>query len=138
MTAAVAAAIAVSAAPRQAAPVPTIAAPPAPADAAAGVRFVDRTEASGLAGFQHRSGTPAKRYVHETTGSGVALWDFDGDGRLDIYLVNGSTLDAWQRQAPAPRAALFRNRGAGRFEDVTARHRHRATSAGARASAPAT
>ena len=117
--AAVAAAIAVTAAPRQAAPVPTIAAPPAPAEAAAGVRFVDATEMSGLAGFQHRSGTPAKRYVHETTGSGVALWDFDGDGRLDIYLVNGSTLDAWQRQAPAPRAALFRNRGAGRFEDVT-------------------
>ena len=99
---------------------PTIAAPPAPADAAAGVRFVDVTEASGLAGFQHRSGTPAKGYIIETTGSGVALWDFDGDGRLDIYLVNGSTLDAWQRQAPAPRAALFRNVGAGRFEDVTA------------------
>ena len=117
---------------------PTLAAPPAPADAAAGVRFVDRTEVSGLAGFQHRSGTPAKRYIHETTGSGVALWDFDGDGRLDIYLVNGSTLDAWQRQAPAPRAALFRNRGAGRFEDVTLATAHRATSAGARASAPAT
>ena len=85
----------------------------------AGVRFVDRTEASGLSAFQHRSGTPEKRYIVETTGSGVALWDFDRDGRLDVYLVNGSTLDALQRGTPAPRAALYRNTGGGRFEDVT-------------------
>ena len=98
---------------------PTLQAPPAPPNAAAGVRFVDRTEASGLAAFQHRSGTPEKRYVVETTGSGVALWDFDRDGRLDVYLVNGSTIDALLRGTPAPRAALFRNMGGGRFEDVT-------------------
>jgi hypothetical protein len=114
-----AATVVAGAASRQAARAPTLDAPPAPAEAAAGVRFVDRTEASGLAGFQHRSGTPEKRYVVETTGSGVALWDFDRDGRLDVYLVNGSTIDALQRGAPAPRAALFRNVGGGRFEDVT-------------------
>ena len=45
--------------------------------------------------------------------------DFDRDGRLDVYLVNGSTIDALQRGTPAPRAALFRNLGGGRFEDVT-------------------
>ena len=80
--AAVAAVMSVRGAPPQAAPpqpasVPTMVAPPAPADAAPGVRFIDGTKASGLAAFQHRSGTPAKRYVFETTGSGVALWDFD-------------------------------------------------------------
>jgi hypothetical protein len=108
-----------SAAPPQAMRAPTLDAPPAPGDAAAGVRFVDRTEASGLSAFQHRSGTPEKRYIVETTGSGLALWDFDRDGRLDVYLVNGSTIGALQRGEPAPRAALFRNLGDGRFEDVT-------------------
>ncbi len=112
-------AIVTAAAPRQAGRPPTLEAPPAPADAAPGVRFVDRTEASGLSAFQHRSGTPDKRYIVETTGSGVALWDFDRDGRLDVYLVNGSTIDALARGAPAPPAALFRNVGGGRFEDVT-------------------
>jgi len=116
---AVATAIVSGAAPPQAPRPATLEAPPAPADAAGGVRFVDRTEASGLAAFQHRSGAPEKRYVVETTGSGVALWDFDRDGRLDVYLVNGSTIDALLRGAPAPRAALFRNMGGGRFEDVT-------------------
>ena len=111
LIATVAAIIGVSAAPRQAASVPTIAAPPAPAAASAGVRFVDGTDLSGLAAFQHRSGTPAKRYVHETTGSGVALWDFDDDGRLDIYLVNGSTLDAWQRRARRRRCSAIVARG---------------------------
>ena len=112
-------AIVPGAAPRQAMRAPTLEAPPAPREAAAAVRFVDRTEPSGLSAFQHRSGTPEKRYIVEATGSGVALWDFDRDGRLDVYLVNGSTIEALQRGLPAPRAALFRNLGGGRFEDVT-------------------
>ena len=95
-----AATIVAGAAPRQAARAATLEAPPAPADAPAGVRFVDRTEASGLSAFQHRSGTLEKRYVVETTGSGVALWDFDRDGRLDVYLVE--RLD--DRCAPARHA----------------------------------
>jgi hypothetical protein len=93
---------------------------PAPPEAAAGVRFLDRTEASGLSTFVHLSGSPEKRYIVETTGSGLALWDFDRDGRLDVYLVNGSTLEALTRGEPAPPAALFRNAGNGRFDDVTA------------------
>ena len=111
---------------------PTIAAPPASADAAAGVRFVDATEASGLASFQHRSGTPAKRYVFETTGSGVALWDFDGDGRLDIYLVNGSTLDAWQQQTAGPACGAVPESGRGtlRGRDGGDRYRQRALGPG--------
>jgi enediyne biosynthesis protein E4 len=98
---------------------PTRDAPPASADAAAGVRFVDRTADAGLAGFTHRSGTPEKRYVVETTGSGVAVFDFDRDGRQDLYIVNGSTLDHLRRGLPAPRAALYRNIGGGAFRDAT-------------------
>ena len=55
----------------------------------------------GSRSFRHVSGRPGKRYIIESTGSGVAFWDFDGDGRLDIYLVNGSTLDPC---GEAPRA----------------------------------
>jgi hypothetical protein len=65
------------------------------------------------------SGTPDKNYIIEATGSGVALWDFDGDGLVDIYLVNGSTLDRLERGDPASRSALFRNNGNGTFTDVT-------------------
>jgi enediyne biosynthesis protein E4 len=84
------------------------------------VRYADITAASGVSSFTHVSGSAAKDYIIEATGSGVALWDFDNDGLLDIYLVNGGTLDALRRGAPQPRAALFRNTGRGTFRDVTA------------------
>ena len=84
------------------------------------MRFTDITAASGVSSFTHVSGGAAKDYIVEATGSGVALWDFDNDGLLDIYLVNGGTLDALRRGAPMPRAALFRNLGRGKFRDVTA------------------
>ena len=100
-------------------PPPTRVAPPAPPSAPAGVRYVDRTDAAGLASFVHVTGSTRKDYVIETTGAGVALWDYDGDGRLDIYLVNGSSLDRIRRAEPAPRAALFRNLGDGTYRDVT-------------------
>ena len=77
---------------RQAMP-PTRQVPPASPDAPANVRFADITAESGLGAFRHVSGSAQKNYIIEVTGSGVALWDFDGDGLLDIYLVNGSTLD---------------------------------------------
>jgi hypothetical protein len=95
---------------------PTRQIPPAPS-AAPDVRFTDVTAAAGLAGFRHVSGGRDKDFILETTGSGVALVDYDGDGWLDIYLVNGSTLDPGV--APIPRAAMFRNNGDGTFRDVT-------------------
>jgi len=98
---------------------PTKRTPPASPNAAAGVTYRDHTTAAGLASFRHISGSPEKNYIIEATGSGVALWDFDNDGLLDIYLPNGSTLDRVERGAPAPPAALFRNNGDGRFTDVT-------------------
>src|SRR5207247_5927056 len=67
---------------------PTLTAPPS-ASAAPGVVFSDVTAASGLDRFHHVSGGPAKDYIVEATGSGVALVDYDDDGWLDVYLVNG-------------------------------------------------
>ncbi len=52
--------------------------------------FEDIAVKAGLTHWQHRMGTPEKRYILETTESGVALLDFDHDGWLDVYLVNGS------------------------------------------------
>ena len=102
----------------QAAP-PTVTVPPASPRAPADVKYEDVTAAAGLAGFRHVSGDPAKNYVIEATGSGVAMFDYDADGLADIYLVNGSTLELLRRAAAAPAAALYRNNGDGTFRDVT-------------------
>ena len=75
------------------APPPTLTVPPASAHAAPGVSFEDVTTRAGLGAFRHVVGSPDKSYIIEALGSGVALIDFDDDGRLDIYLVNGWTLD---------------------------------------------
>jgi enediyne biosynthesis protein E4 len=98
---------------------PTVAVPPPSPNAAHGVTYVDATVASGIGGFRHVSGEPAKDYIIEVTGSGVAFFDADNDGRLDVYLVNGSTLDLVRERRPAPRAAFFRNDGDRTFTDMT-------------------
>ena len=68
------------------------------------VVFADITHAAGLDKFHHRSGTPAKNTILETPGSGVALLDYDNDGWLDIYLLNGSTFPALKGKEAPPRA----------------------------------
>jgi hypothetical protein len=83
------------------------------------VVFTDVTKESGLDKFRHRSGTREKATILETPGSGVALLDYDNDGWLDIYLLNGSTFAALKGQEPAPRAMLFHNNHDGTFTDVT-------------------
>jgi hypothetical protein len=83
------------------------------------VVFIDATEAAGLNKFHHRSGTPEKTNILEVAGSGVALLDYDNDGWLDIYLVNGSTVAAMKGGEPAPHAMLLHNNHDGTFTDVT-------------------
>src|ERR1700684_1661964 len=82
------------------------------------ILFVDIADKAGLGGWKHTMGTPAKDYIIETTGSGVALLDYDNDGWLDIYMVNGSTFDALTGKTTPPHAALFHNNHDGTFTDV--------------------
>jgi len=63
-------------------------------------------------------GGPTKDHVLESTGNGVALLDYDGDGRLDLYLVTAAELTAARERVPH-RNALYRNLGGWRFEDVS-------------------
>lgn len=64
-------------------------------------------------------GTEAKRYIIESNGSGLAFVDYDGDSRLDAFLVNGSRLEGFS-DGDAPSNRLYRNAGEDGFEDVTA------------------
>jgi hypothetical protein len=84
------------------------------------VIFEDVTVKAGLSGWTHKMGVPEKKFIVETNGSGVALLDYNNDGWLDIYLVNGSTLAALDGKETPPKAALFRNNHDGTFTDVAA------------------
>jgi hypothetical protein len=93
--------------------------------------FTETASEAGLA-FQHVNGASADKHLPETMGSGGALADFDADGWLDVFVVDGG----WIADPPAAGLAahrLFRNRGNGTFEDATARSgiRHGAYGMGA-------
>ena len=88
-------------------------------DPKAPIVFEDVTDQTAMAGFKHRSGSPRKNYIFETTSGGVAIFDYDGDGLPDVYLINGSTTAALEGKEKPPRAALYRNLGKWKFEDVT-------------------
>lgn len=88
---------------------------------APGPWFIDDAQRSGLAVFRDTCGSLAKDYLVETLGSGVALFDYNNDGLLDILLVNGSSFEILDNpKLPRTSSRLFRNNGDGTFTDVTA------------------
>ncbi len=80
--------------------------------------FRDVAKQAGLTVWHHTAGTPQKRLILEAKGLGVCLLDYNKDGWLDIYLVNGSTYKALDGKATPPHAALFRNNHDGTFTNV--------------------
>lgn len=84
------------------------------------IAFEDGTEASGLRAFTLVSGSADKHYIFEAMGGGVCLIDYDQDGLLDVYLVNGGTVESFRNGSDSGlRNALFRNQGDRTFRDVT-------------------
>jgi hypothetical protein len=69
--------------------------------------------------FRHLAGSKDKPYIVETMGSGVALFDYDLDSDLDVFLVSGSTLERLASGAPGEPDRLYRNDGGWAFTDVT-------------------
>ena len=92
---------------------------PAPAPAAPiAVTFADVTRTAGVA-FVHTNGARGRKYLPETMGSGVVVFDADGDGAPDLFFVNSAEWPE-SRKGPAYQA-LYRNRGDGTFEEATAK-----------------
>ncbi|MHB1516517.1 MAG: FG-GAP repeat domain-containing protein, partial [Acidiferrobacteraceae bacterium] len=85
------------------------------------VIFMDVAKQAGLTTWHHTAGTPEKKFIVEAKGPGVCLLDYDNDGWLDIYLVNGSTYNALDGKEAAPQAALFHNNHDGTFTNLTAK-----------------
>ncbi len=81
--------------------------------------YEDVTASTVLKDYKCVSGSPKKEYILEATACTVAVFDYDNDGKPDIFLLNGSTIDAERGKEKAPRSALYRNLGDWKFEDVT-------------------
>ena len=86
---------------------------------AAAIQLEDATAQAGL-DYRNLFGGPDKPYIIESTGNGAAWLDYDGDGDLDLFIANGSTLDRQAKGESGPGNRLYRNEGAGRFKDATA------------------
>jgi hypothetical protein len=95
---------------------------PAAASAASGegpILLRDVSPQTGIS-FRHSDGSSGRRYIVEYVASGLATFDYDGDGRIDVYFLTGGSLPGAEAEA-APSNRLYRNLGGMRFEDVTER-----------------
>ncbi len=82
------------------------------------VDFRDVAQAAGITAANVSGGATTKKYILETTGSGIAVFDIDNDGLLDVYVANGTTLDG-DGPGETSTGHLYRNLGQMKFEDVT-------------------
>jgi len=85
-----------------------------------GVRFVDVARQAGLNTKTIFGGERTNKYLLETTGCGAAFFDYDNEGWLDIFLVNGTRFEAKYAKGSAPTNRLYKNNRDGTFSDVTA------------------
>jgi hypothetical protein len=92
--------------------------PPGPLFAQSPIQLHDVTGQTGIT-FVHTDGGSGMRYIMEAMSAGLATFDYDGDGLIDIYFVNGAPLQGTRLNGPPPRNALYRNLGGFRFVDVT-------------------
>src|SRR5258708_22175046 len=99
-------------------PAPPTDQPSPPADL--GVSFLNVARESGLNAKTSYGGEHKNKYLLETTGCGVAFYDYDNDGWLDIFLVNGTRLEGFPAGSE-PTSHLFKNNPDGTFTDVAAR-----------------
>ncbi len=83
------------------------------------IQFVEATDEARL-DYRNLFGGPEKPYIIESTGNGAAWIDYDGDGFIDLFVVNGSTLERREKGERGPGNRLYRNDGKGAFKDVTA------------------
>jgi len=81
------------------------------------IQLRDATEQTGIS-FQHTDGSSGKRYIIEAMSAGLALFDYDGDGDIDIYFLNGAPLLGTKVDV-SPTNTLYRNDGDWHFTDVT-------------------
>ena len=90
--------------------------PPAPQTPPA--NFIDVAQKAGLTMMNVFGGIDTKKYIIETTGTGVAIFDYDNDGWPDILVINGTTLQGFP-PGKGPTNHLYRNNHDGTFADVT-------------------
>jgi hypothetical protein len=89
-------------------------------ESASAIRFEDRRGGSGIAFVLDNATTPDKPVIDAVLG-GVAVFDFDGDGRLDVFFTNGARVPGLAKDEPRFWNRLYRNEGQGRFRDLTER-----------------
>ncbi|MHC4518296.1 MAG: CRTAC1 family protein [Planctomycetota bacterium] len=82
------------------------------------IRLANVSDQTGIT-FTHTDGSSGQRYIMETVSAGLALFDYDNDGDVDIYFLNGAPLKGTKADTP-PQNALYRSDGNWKFTDVTA------------------